>query len=60
MEMFANPRRFVMNGEGTSLFDKPVHTKSYPNEAEFQRGLNSHTLRVSLRPGAEASPTPHP
>jgi hypothetical protein len=46
--------------KATSLFDKPVHTKRHPNEAEIQRGLNSHTFGVSLRPGAEASPTPHP
>ena len=27
----------------TYLFDKPVHTKCYPNEGEIQRRLNSHT-----------------
>jgi hypothetical protein len=43
--------------EVTYLFEKPVHMKCYPNEAEIQRRLNSHTFGVSLRPGAEASPS---
>jgi hypothetical protein len=46
--------------EVTYLFDKPVHTKCYPNEAEIQGRLNSRAFGVSLRPGAEASPSRHP
>lgn len=46
--------------EVTYLFDKPVHTKCYPSEADIQRRLNSHTLGVPLRPGAEALPSRHP
>ena len=34
--------------EVTYLFDKPVHTKCYPNEGEIQRRLNSHTY-IALR-----------
>ena len=43
--------------EVTYLFDKPVHTKCYPNEAEIQRRLNSHTSGVSLRPEAQTAET---
>jgi hypothetical protein len=32
--------------EVTYLFDKPVHTKCYPNEGEIQRRLNPHTSRT--------------
>ena len=41
--------------EVTYLFDKPVHTKCYPNEGEIQRRLNRYTSGVSLRPGAQIS-----
>jgi hypothetical protein len=43
----------------TYLFDKPVQTKRYPNEAEIQRRLNPLKFGVSLRSGTEASPTRH-
>jgi hypothetical protein len=46
--------------EVTYLFDKPVHTKCYPNEGEIQRRLNSNTSKVSLRSGGVASPSRYP
>jgi hypothetical protein len=43
----------------TYLFDKPVHSKCYPDEAKIQKRLNSLTFGVSLRSGTEGSPSRH-
>jgi hypothetical protein len=56
----ASRKRIGQPEEVTYFFDKSVHAKHYPHQAESQRRLNSHPFVIFLRPEDERTPARYP